>query len=113
QKKGNNNDKLNIGDQLSEQALNDFFIILNKIKDGFNGEIIIFNLGMNITQPAIDLQFEKYLKENNLSGIHVFNASDYLNKKDYLPLDTHLTKKGNEKIAIGLKGFILKNNLIN
>lgn len=97
---------------ISEEALNDFFVILKKIKNSFNGEVIIFNLGMNITQPAINQQFELYLKEQKIEGIHVFNSAEHLNKEDYLTLDTHLTKKGNEKLALGLKEFILKNNLI-
>ena len=111
-KNDENEKELNVGEKLSKQALSDFFIILQKIKNSFNGEIIIFNLGMNITQPAINKQFENYLNENNIAGVHVFHSTDYLNKEDYLPLDTHLTKKGNKNIADGLKEFILKNNLI-
>ena len=67
---------------------------------------------MNITTPAINKQFEKYLSENKMEDVFIFPSTNYLSKKDYLPLDTHLTKGGNKNLATGLKKFILKNNLL-
>ena len=100
----------------AETALQDveyFFIILKKIKSSFKGEIIIFNLGMNITTPAVNNQFKKWLEENEMEGIYIFPSTEYLTKDDYLTLDTHLKVSGNKKLAEGLEKFILKNNLIN
>ena len=97
---------------INEQEISDFFNILKKIKNSFKGEIIIFNLGMNITTPAINEQFEKWLSINKLEGVHVFPSTDYLSKEDYLPLDTHLKISGNKKLAEGLMNFILKKELI-
>ena len=97
---------------ISETALSDFFLILNKIKKSFNGKIIVFNLGMNITTPVVNEQFNKWLGNNPLEDVYVFPSTDYLLKEDYLPLDTHLKKSGNQKLADGLMDFILKNNLI-
>lgn len=99
-------------DGISTEDLNNFFIILEKIKNNFNGKIIIFNLGMNVTTPTINQQFNQWILENKSTDIFVFNSTDYLNEKDYLPLDTHLKKSGNKKIAKGLEEFILKNKLL-
>ena len=99
-------------DGISEEAISDFFMIVEKIKSSFNGRIIIFNLGMNVTKPEINEQFKTWLKVNPLEGVYVFPSTDYLSKEDYLTLDTHLKVSGNQKLADGLKEFILRHKLI-
>ena len=84
----------------------DFFTILKKIKKEYTGPIIVFNLGMGETVGTVTAQFENWLSENPMPGVHVFPASEYLSKKDYLPLDTHLTVEGNRKLAEGLEMFL-------
>lgn len=101
-----------LADGISEQALADFFIIVEKIKESFSGKIIIFNLGMNITTPIVNEQFDNWLIENPIARVYVFPSTNHLSKEDYLPLDTHLKKSGNEKIANGLAEFILEKSLI-
>ena len=101
-----------IKDGIAQQDVEYFFVILQKIKNSFNGQIIIFNLGMNITTPSINNQLKKWLSENKMEGVYVFPSTEHLTKDDYLPLDTHLKVSGNKKLAEGLEGFILKNNLI-
>ena len=96
---------------ISKGELSDFFIILKKIKESFNGEIVIFNLGMNITTPIVNEQFKNWLEENPMEGVHVFPSTKYLSKKDYYPLDTHLKKSGNKKLANGLAEFIADKGL--
>ncbi len=97
---------------ISNQELSDFFVILKKIKESFDGEIVIFNLGMNVTTPIVNGQFKKWLSDNPIQGVHVFPSTKYLSKEDYLPLDTHLKKSGNEKLASGLADFILEKKLL-
>lgn len=97
---------------ISEQDLANFFLIIKKIKESFSGEIIIFNLGMNITTSTVNEQFDNWLIGKPIAGVHVFPSTNYLSKEDYLPLDTHLKKSGNEKLAKGLTEFILEKSLI-
>lgn len=101
-----------ITEGISEKALSDFFLIIEKIKESFSGKILIFNLGMNITTPDVNDQFENWLIKNPIPRVYVFPSTNYLSKEDYLPLDTHLKKSGNEKLAKGLVEFILEKSLI-
>ncbi len=98
--------------ELSPRELEDFFAILKKIKEEVDGNIVVFNLGMNITSPAVNEQFEAWLHEHPMDGVHVFPSTDYLTKGDYLTLDTHLTKSGNRKLAEGLAGFVRERGLL-
>jgi hypothetical protein len=90
-----------------------FFQIIKKIRAAYDGPIVIFNLGMGVTQPGVTNQFKNWLAENPLPGVHVFPASDYLEKGDYLPLDTHLTVEGNRELAKGLEEFVAQKGLVN
>ncbi len=96
---------------ISDQELEDLFAVLKKIKEQFDGNIVLFNLGMNITTPLVNEQFEIWLMEHPMDGVHVFPSTDYLSEKDYLPLDTHLTKGGNKKLAEGLAGYVKEHGL--
>lgn len=82
-------EKITLNGRINEREIKDFFAILEKIKAQFNGHVILFNLGMGVTNPVINEQFEAYLKTNPMEGIFVFPSSDYLMKEDYL-LSIHI-----------------------
>jgi len=83
-----------------------FFKFIKKIRTEYDGPIYLFNIGMGVTKPGVTRQFQKWLLENPILNVHIFPASEYLEKEDYLPLDTHLTVEGNRKLAEGLLGFL-------
>lgn len=98
-----------VTDGISEQGVEDFFRILQKIREGYDGSIVVFHLGMGITQPRVTEQFRAWLAANPaMAGVHVFPTAEHLGKEDYLPLDTHLTLGGNHRLAEALERFFLE-----
>lgn len=84
----------------------DFFSILQKIREVYGGPIVVFSLGVGVTQPTVHHQFEAWLAEKPVPGVHLFPAHEHLGEADYLPLDRHLTVAGNQRLAEGLVRFI-------
>jgi hypothetical protein len=80
----------------------DFFEIVNQIRNSYSGPIVFTYSGSFYTEPKVVKTFEKYAADNKVENIYFVNMGGKLTTGDYYFLDDHINAKGHEKIAAEL-----------
>ncbi len=103
-------DKAKEGENASEGALKgeylkfpnylqDFYVILDKIKEIKDVPVIVTYTGSFYTDPMVIQNFEAYATQHNISNVYFVNLAGVLSTQDYFFFDDHLNKEGHLKVA--------------
>lgn len=96
----------------TEPYVEQFFAILGKWKEGFDGPLVIMNLEEGQPNGQICAAMQDFLRQNPMDNVYIFPVNDYLTKDDYYLMDDHLNDKGHRKVAETLWQFVLSNNIL-
>jgi hypothetical protein len=99
-------------ESVSAQSVEDLFTIVAELKKVFDGNILLFHLGVGRATPEVTQQWQSWLGKHPLEGVYVFPAYQFLSPADYFLLDTHINIFGHQKLAAALEKFIVENGLL-
>ncbi len=98
--------------KMNDEEVANFFSIILKIKEKFDGNILIFNINEQYEPSTIFSQFQQYLRANPIEKLHLLDADAHLTRDDYFIIDDHLNANGHRKLANQLGAYILENRLL-
>lgn len=83
----------------SEHAVN-FFPYLKRIRERYQGPIVVFDLG-TYNYPIVN-ELQAYQAVHPLTGVYFINVHLLLSRQDYFTIDDHINARGHAKIGTAL-----------
>jgi len=85
--------------KLKSIYVQDFFQILQKIKEQFSGQIILFSLETIDSEYDAFSDFQQYLYIHPEPNLTLLNTNPLFDSNDYFVIDGHLNSKGHQKLS--------------
>jgi hypothetical protein len=85
---------------------NAFFPYLSRIRERYQGPIMVFDLGM-YNYPIVQ-EFQAYEAAHPMDSTFFINVHPLLTRKDYFTIDDHINARGHSKIGKALVDIIQK-----
>ncbi|WP_373512965.1 SGNH/GDSL hydrolase family protein [Persicitalea sp.] len=83
-----------------------FFPYLSRVRERYEGPIIVFDLGV-YNYPIVK-EFQAYQALHPTDNIHFVNVHPLLTQREYFTIDDHINARGHAKIGKTLADFIQK-----
>ena len=90
-----------------------FFAIVAKLREEFDGPVIIMDLESSQPEYCWQEAMKDFLREMPMSNVYLFAVNNVLSHGDYFLMDDHLNAAGHRKVANALWQFIQSNNILN